>query len=260
MATSKTSSSSKTGTYKASTSTKATPGTSSTANSSLQSSLNAKGANIKVDGKYGPETAAAVAKYGGSSSPITSTDAAKTSTAYRSDIKNIDRDITGLKNAYAIDDANLRAYQDTLAKRRVDEIAGIKSEFDIAKTAQEIGQGKDYESRATSLITSGGGFLGATQSQQGVLQNLKGTFEAERTALMSKREAAILAAQNAYDEKDFAAARELSKNARELQKEIYSRQKDYADQSLAIARENRAQTEFDMGITDKKNQSIRFYV
>lgn len=178
-----------------------------------------------------------------------------TSDRVRSENNALGVDIRGLKNAYAADNAQIQAQQAALAERRANEIAGIKTEFDIAKGAQEVGQERDFGARATSLITSGGGFLGGTQSQQGVLQNLRGTHETEKTALMAKREAAILAANTAYEDKDFALARELSKNAKEIQNEIYRRQKDYADQTLALTRENRAQTEFDMGIADKKIQS-----
>lgn len=174
------------------------------------------------------------------------------STAVRADNRAIGADLKGLKSAYAADNAQIQGERDALAERRLTEIGGIKTEFDIAKGAQELGQGSEYASRATSLVTSGGGFLGATQSQQGVLQNLKATHETEKTALMAKREAAINAANQAYEDKDFALARELSKNAKDLQNEIYGRQKDYADQTLAITRENRAQTEFDLGVADKK--------
>ncbi len=174
------------------------------------------------------------------------------STSVRADNTRTGADIKGLQKAYASDTAMLQQQQAALAERRNTEVEGIKTDFEIAKAAQESGQAQDYASRSTSLITSGGGFLGGTQSQQGVLQNLQKTFDTERTALMAKREAAINAANIAYEDKDFALAREMSKNAKELQGEIYSRQKDYADQTLALSRENRAQTEFDMGITDKK--------
>jgi len=57
--------STKTGNFKVSNSPTATQGTSSAANRSLQMSLNAKGANLAVDGKYGPATAAAFKTFGG---------------------------------------------------------------------------------------------------------------------------------------------------------------------------------------------------
>lgn len=261
---------SKSGTYKASTSPTATAGTSSAANRALQQSLVANGAKISVDGKYGPATAAAVAQYGGTPTPggsgangllVNPPGAAfdrntgnpiGSSTPYRAETNALGADISGLTSAYASDNAFLEQQRSALAERRVNEVAGIKTEFDIAKIAQEVGQKRDYGARATSLITSGGGFLGATQSQEGVLQNLKGTFDAEKTALMSKREAAILAAKSAFEDKDFAFARELSKNARDLQKEIYGRQKDFAEQQLAVTKESRAQTEFDVKIAKDK--------
>lgn len=237
----------KTGTYKASTSSKASYGTSSAANKALQTSLNKKGAGLTVDGKYGPLTAAAVAKYGGSSSnPMV------TSKSPRADIGALDIDIRGLKRAYSDEQALYQQYQQQLAERREKTIGSIKDEFDIAQKGQEAGQESRFASRSTGLITSGGGFLGTTQSQEGVLENLRGDFESEKTALMAKREAAILAAEQAYEDKDFALAKEMSANARELQKEIYNRQKDFADNALSLSREKRAQTEFDLGIADKK--------
>jgi hypothetical protein len=174
------------------------------------------------------------------------------STATRAENNRTGADISGLTRAYQAEQAQIAAQQAALAERRKLEVDSIKSEFDVAQKGQEVRQGQDYAARSTSLVTSGGGFLGATQSQEGVLQNLKGTFEAEKTALMSKREAAILAANSAYEDKDFALAREKTKLATDLQKEIYTRQQDYADMTLKIASANRAQTEFDMGITDKK--------
>ena len=231
----------------------ATPGSNNSAVGALQKSLNAKGANLTVDNKYGPLTAAAYAKYGGSSG--SGSNPASSSSSYRNDVSRTGADISGLSKAYKADYAMLQQQQALLAERRNNEIAGIKTAFDIASGEQAFQQKQDYGARATSLITSGGGFLGGTQSQQGVLQNLQHTFDTEKTALMAKREAAILAAQTAYEDKDFALAREMSANARDLQKEIYTRQKDYADQTLALSRENRAQTEFDMGVADKKIQA-----
>jgi len=244
----------KTGTYKASTSKVATPGTSSAANKALQTSLNAKGANIAVDGKYGPQTAAAVAKYGGGggSTTTTTTNPVKDSTQTRATLTAERADIRALEKAYKAEQAMWQQQQAALAERRANEVAGIKSEFDIASKAQEGQQAGDYASRATTLVTSGGGFLGATQSQQGVLENLKKTFDAEKTALLAKRESAINAANAAYEDKDFALAREMSNSAKDYQKTLYQREKDFADQTLAIAKENRAQTEFDYGLTDKK--------
>lgn len=78
--------------------------------------------------------------------------------------------------------------------------------------------------------------MGATQSQQGVLQQLHETQRTELSALETKKQAAILQAKNAYDDKDFALARDLVKSAREVEQQIYTRQKDYADQQIQLSR------------------------
>lgn len=161
-------------------------------------------------------------------------------------------DITALTNASNLNSSLYQNQMDALEQRRQQEIDQIRREYEQAIAAQSERQSKDYAGRATGLVTSGGGFLGATQSQQGVLQNLRQTHEAEKGALMSKRDAAIREAQSAYDDKQFDLARMKANEAKELEKEIYNRQKQFADDQLAIAREGRAQTEFDIGMNEKK--------
>ncbi len=180
------------------------------------------------------------------------TNPVSSSTPYKADISATGADISGLQAAYAQSNAVYQQEQARLATERTATIGDIKTQSEIDQQNQAKQQNQDYASRSTSLVTSGGGFLGATQSQQGVLQNLKGTFDAEHQALIAKRDAAVNAAQSAYNDKDFAAAKELANNAKDLQNQIYTRQTDFADQQLKIASENRAQTEFNMGITDKK--------
>lgn len=192
---------------------------------------------------------AAAARYAAgtnNSNPVTS------SSGIRSDNGATGADIRGLRSAYDNDNAVLQQEQAALADRRTQAIKDINTQGDIDAGALETSQAGDYAARSTSLVTSGGGFLGATQSQQGVLQNLKDTFQTEKTALFAKREAAISAAEQAYEDKDFDLAKEMSQNAKDLQSEIYKRQTDFANQQLQVAAANRAQTEFDMGVTDKK--------
>ena len=174
------------------------------------------------------------------------------STSTRQDNNATKADITGLQSAYSQSNAIYLAEQQRIGALRGEAIDTINKTYEGDKIAQENSQTKDFASRATSLITSGGGYLGATQSQQGVLQNLQATFQAEKMALMTKRDAAINAANQAYAEKDFAIAKEMANNAKDLQKEIYQREKDFSDQAIKIASENRNQTEFELGLTDKK--------
>jgi hypothetical protein len=131
----------------------------------------------------------------------------------------------------------------------------IKSSYESSAQLQAQEQQKEYAGRATNLVTSGGGFLGATQSQQGVLQNLSNTHEQEKQALMAKRDSALQEASNAFAENRFNLAQLKLKEAKDTEQEIYNRTQDYNDRLLQMAQEKRAQTQFELGITDKKAAS-----
>ena len=198
---------------------------------------------------YNPRTDPTSSAY----NPMTS------SSTTRADNSALESGINDLRSSYDSERALMQQQQQALADRRTQTIGDLKSEYDISSKTQQLGQASDYAARSTNLITSGGGFLGATQSQEGVLQNLRATHEAEKTALFTKREAAINAANTAYEDKDFALAREMSKNATDLQKEIYKRQTDFSDQQLKIAASNRAQTELDINIKNQWNSlSVKY--
>ncbi len=197
---------------------------------------------VKFDYKTGKEL----------SDPVTS------STKTRSAYSALDKDIssyTGDAKLTSLNDANTELINDRMDQLRADyqeDISGIKSSYKEADRQQGERQTKDYAGRSTSLVTSGGGFLGATQSHEGVLQNLKGTFANEKTALMAKRDAALQAARSAYNDKSFTLAAAKLQQAKDTEKEIYTRQNDFAEQQLALSRENRAQTEFeDKRITEQ---------
>lgn len=263
----------------------ATFGSSGSAVSALQTQLNTQNAGVagyvplKVDGKYGPLTQAAsqfkaptvtppayntttgaTTDYGRSigakemlgGNPVIS------SKTYGAEVKSTDKEIkdmydsSGLQSSY---DSLNTILDDRMKQMKSDydaDVAGIKTSYEEADRLQTQRQGKDYAGRATGLVTSGGGFLGTTQSQQGVLQSLNETFTQEKNALMSKRDTALREARNAYNDKSFAVALQKLKEAKDTEKELYSRQKDFADQKLALSREDRAQKEFDLGYTDKK--------
>ncbi len=234
----------------------------------LQNELNAKGANLKVDSLYGPLTQAAYNQYMGA--PTTNTNTTNpviTSNTVKNKKTAVGNEIDNLINKYGVGQdtgqtslKDLEAKNNSLIESRMNELkryydadmAGIRSSYEEASRLQKDRQNKDYAGRATGLITSGGGFLGTTQSQQGVLQNLKNQHETEQQSLMAKRDAALLAASQSFSDNNFQLAMSQLKEAKDTEKELYQRQKDFAQQSLDFARENRAQTEFDMGITDKK--------
>ena len=201
----------KTGTYTPSTSTVATQGTSSAANSALQTSLNAKGANLVVDGKYGPATAAAVSQYGGTTTPT------KTIAETYNMGTGVDPAITKASNA-------VDTYYQNLAsgKSNVDEnairnqtLSQFQAEIDATnslyadrlKAAQEVGAGRlgsDTAIQARRGLL--GSDFGAARTDTTVNQNTTNynTIENEKATAISN----ILA--NARKEAD---ARIAAKNS-----------------------------------------------
>lgn len=141
-----------------------------------------------------------------------------------------------LERAAEAERATIEAERRALDARRDAEVEGIENSFEDLRLGTEDDQGKEFAGRATQLITSGGGFLGATQSQQGVLQDLRERQRLEVSGLETKKQAAIRQARNAYDDRDFTLARDLVKSARDFEKEIYNRQQSYADRQINLAR------------------------
>lgn len=176
--------------------------------------------------------------------PVTknTTDPTITSNSYRSSIDALNNKIT--------------EYSSQLKSENDSDIQGIKDSYEAAKLIQDARQNKDYAGRSTGLVTSGGGFLGATQSQQGVLQNLNDTFTQEKQALMAKRDAAIQASRSAFNGKAFGLAMQQLNLAKDAEQELYDRQKDDADAKLSASREARAQDEYDRGVSQDKAKAF----
>ena len=145
-----------------------------------------------------------------------------------------------LESAAAGEQQAINEQRSYYQKTGAEEQTRITGEYESAATGLGQTQEKQYAGRATSLITSGGGFLGATQSQEGVLQNLGASQEQEMQGLYQKRDSAVAQARNAYLEKDFALARESSKVASQLSKDILSYQDRVATQKIQAAQESRA--------------------
>lgn len=124
-----------------------------------------------------------------------------------------------------------------LQKRRDAEVERLGKEFDSAKASQ--GQAQKSETGTSSMgLARIGGFDSA--SGQAVLTNLQRVHEGEQQDLLNKRQAAIAQAQNAYEDKDFELAQLQLEDAREAEKLIYDRQKDFINLSLQLKGEQRA--------------------
>lgn len=140
--------------------------------------------------------------------------------------------------------AEITTYMQQLQDRRDKQVADIKAQYDSAKALQDERLAKEYAGRSTGLVTAGGGFLGGTQSHEGILQNLSQQQETERQALMSKRDTALQEAENAFNDKEFELAGKKLSLARDTEQELYNRSKDAADMQLRLSKENRDAQEF----------------
>lgn len=231
-------------------------------NAKIVSYINSKNTGAGAGATIGAGAGATTGAGGNVNNPaITSTDTRSGYDALGNEITNKIKDTSGQYDSEGYKSAS-EDIQKSLDKRLSDlermyqgDVAGIKTAYEGAAQIQEKRQAKDYAGRATGLITAGGGFLGATQSQQGVLQNLTETFQQEKNALMAKRDAALQEAANAFAENSFNIAQLKLKEAKDTEQELYNRQQDFNTQQLDLAKENRAQTEFEYGITDKRAES-----
>lgn len=182
--------------------------------------------------------------------------------ALGSDISRYERGFNSrsIERAYAAEREAINAERAALTARREEDLANISQGFEDTRISTEKAQEREYGSRSTGLVTSGGGFLGATQSQEGVLQGLRSDQRDELTALETKKQAAIQQARNAYDDKDFALARELVKSAKDLENTIYTRKNAYSDKAIQLSRyaEQDKQTQFrnSLDIIDRTAASI----
>lgn len=133
--------------------------------------------------------------------------------------------------------ALLAARRSELQQRRDQEIERLGKEFDSAAVSQKQGQKSETGSSSMGLARLGG-FDSA--SGQAVLTNLQRVHEGEQQDLLNKRQAAIALAQNAYNDKDFELAQLQLQDARDAEKLIYDRQKDFINLSLQLKGEQRA--------------------
>ena len=215
---------------------------------------------LKVDGMFGPLTRSATQFKLPADKPAASieTNPALSGEEAKSDNDALGKDIekrldtSGLESSFSRSNRLLESRMADMERLYKQNVGGIKDNYEAAAGQQGKRQEKDAAGRATGLITSGGGFLGTTQSQEGVLQNLADTHEQESQALMAKRDAALQAAAEDYGSKAFQSAQQQLKLAKDTEQELYDRQREYASDKLAVSREQRSQQEFDAGFTDKK--------
>lgn len=146
----------------------------------------------------------------------------------------------------AASDAYIKLLQDQQAQletRRQADLTGIGLQFDEAKRQAGIQQEKEKATTATALQRMGG-YLGGSVSAVGALNNLAQTHQQEISALEAKKASAIQTANNAINEKQFALAQAMAKEAKDVAVEIADRRDKFFAQSLQLVQEQRQQDEF----------------
>lgn len=130
----------------------------------------------------------------------------------------------------------------SLAERKTAEIGRITADFNQRAEGQKQTQRSETGTQSMSLARIGG-FDSA--SGQGVLTNLQRVHESEQNALMQARQSAILQAQQAYEDKDFALAKMQMDEAKATEAMLYNRQQDFLKNTLAIRGEERADAQIE---------------
>lgn len=141
-----------------------------------------------------------------------------------------------------------------LEDRKNAELERIRADFDAAEKKAADTEKREVGTSSMNLARIGG-FDSA--SGQAVLTNLERVHVEERQALIAKRENAMLMAQQAYEDKDFALAQLQVQEAKEAEERIYQRQKDFVEMSLAFKQDERADAQFQFQKQQAQRQDQR---
>lgn len=160
-------------------------------------------------------------------------------------------DVSLANEQKAASQARYEEQRTNLDKQREQAIRELEAQFGRAE--QSLGQAHRNETGSSSLgLARMGGFDSA--SGQAVLTNLATTQRAEMQALMDKRDSAVNAAKNAYNEKQFAAAKALADEVKDIDKEIYDRAKDFANYTLQLRSQARQDAQFQLDTYKEQRQ------
>jgi hypothetical protein len=148
------------------------------------------------------------------------------------------------------------AEKERLERQRSSQISDINAQFEGAKRTTLDAQGREVGT-FNSTLSRIGGYLGKSASSLGALENLAVTHRAEIASLEAKRAAAINAANDAVDEKQFKLASDKAKEIKSLETEIEARRNTFFDQSLSLITERRQQEEFEVTAEEKIQDNAR---
>lgn len=176
------------------------------------------------------------------------------STPYRNDITDLGTDITTTLEGFGITKPEDSTFDDymkdyekenkardaEIAKRRTEDVAGINTDYTNATEELKMSQ-EDALAKAEGRTRIGGFF---TQLEQKDILNMQRQHRLELSALTSKKVDAIQAANRAYQDEDYKLAKELRDEAKNAEKEIYNRKKDFYNFIESAAQEKRTATKF----------------
>jgi len=185
-----------------------------------------------------------VAALGGTVASPAATGSAITSAA----IPGANADGTGPDTSGATNASNqylntLQTYMANLEARRASEVASITADFGTQQTNLENTQ-KGETGSTTAMLARSGGYLGNSGSGTGVLLNLAQTHASEMANLEAKKQAAITAAQNAIDDKQFAVAEKMATQATDIEKTINDRKQQFFDDTQKVITQQQSQQQF----------------
>lgn len=122
-------------------------------------------------------------------------------------------------------------YINNLDARLKSTVDNLNSSYDATKKATEVKQAGEAGSTQAGVLRIGG-YLGESGSGTGVMLTLAGKHRDELTNLQSQRDKAILDAQNAYEDKNFEAAKTYYQASKDIEQTMYNRQQDFFNNTI----------------------------
>lgn len=148
----------------------------------------------------------------------------------------------------------LENQMNALETRRANDVGGINAQFNSAQTDLQGAQKSETGTESATLARIGG-YLGPSASGTGAMLNLAATHKTEILKLQTARAAAIQAANNAIDDKEFAVAEKKAQEAKDLAATIYKRKQDFFDNTMKLQTQQETQIQNqlkDMAVLDPK--------
>lgn len=148
--------------------------------------------------------------------------------------------------------STLDAERAALEARRTQADANINGDFDAEKANEEVTQ-QGETGALNTLVRRAGGFLGMGASQTGALISLANSHKLTMQSLEAKRQDALLAANNAIDDKQFSLAEAKSKEAKDYLTAQNDAKQKYLEDQINI---NKAQQDNVTFAQDQAKQSL----